>query len=438
MMSQVDQLRAQAQNLRKGKKYEEARALYELMLRDHQGECDKWDRWGYAYCLRKLGRAEEAVAISQEVYEANPDFDYIKNLYGWSLYDLEISKSTEEIAQDVTPFFEAVNTILEISDPQNQYSPYVRTVMKVIEYFSKRATYASDKVIEWTEKLDANSLSLETSSGKNKKGKIIEYPSDRERWYAWLCKALYESGRFEECIALSDEAFQVIPHFHFDHDIWIRWRRALAKGQIGHQDEAIAELKSILQVKHDWFFQRDVARYLYEVGRLDEALEYAASAALDRAGLEFKWELFLLMAQILEAQSELEKARKHVLLAAALRQENDWKASEELDAMLDKLDVDAQDASSRKLSRQLKSFWRSLKFRQMAEMTGRISNLLPHGKAGFISGDDGNDYYFKTRSFQGPRHRIQRGTHVQFRVKENPNPDQRDMALDITEAEKSK
>lgn len=437
-MSQVDQLRAQAQKLRKSKKYKEARALYELMLRDHQGECDKWDRWGYAYCLRKLGRAEEAVGISQEVYEANPDFDYIKNLYGWSLYDLEISKSVEEIAQDVTPFFKAVNTILEISEPRDQYSPYVRTIMKVIEYFSNRATYVPDKIIEWADKLDVNSLSLETSSGKNRKGRRIEYPSDRERWYAWRCKALYEGGHFEECIALSDEALRVIPRFHFNNDVWIRWRQALAKGQMGNHEEAIADLEEVLQVKHDWFLQRDIARLLFEVERVDEALVYAANAALDPAGLEYKWELFLLMAKILEAQSELEKARKHVLLAAALRQENEWKASEELDAMLTRLDVDVKDASSRELSRQLKSFWRSLKFRQMAEMTGRISNLLPHGKAGFISGDDGNDYYFKTRSFQGPRRRIQRGTHVQFRVKENPNPDQRDMALDITEAEKSK
>ncbi len=435
-MSQVDQLRAQAQNLRKGKKYEEARALYESLLRDHQEACDKWDRWGYAFCLRKLGRAEEAVAISREVYEADPDFDYIKNLYGWSLYDLEISKSVQEIAQDVTPFFRAVGTIIDISDPHDQYSPYARTIMKVIEYFNDRATYAPEKVIEWTDKLDAHALSLETSRGKDRRGKTIEYPSDRERWYAWRCKALYEGEYFEECIALSEEALQSIPGFHFNNDIWIRWRRALAKGKLGSHDEAIADLEAVLKIKHDWFLQRDMAWLLYEIGRLDQALEYTAKAALDPAGLEYKWGLFLLMAQILEAQSELEMARKHALLAAALRQENEWKSTENLEAMLTKLGVDAQGVSSRELSRELKSYWGSLKFDKMAEMKGEITSLLPHGNAGFIRGDDGNDYYFKTRSFRGSRHRLKGGLYVHFRIEKNPDPQQRDIALNIVEMER--
>lgn len=430
---QVSQMRDQAQNLRKSKQYDQALALYEVLWREHRDACDKWDGWGYAYCLRKLGRTAEAVDVSREVYEANLDFEYIKNVYGWSLYDLEISKSTEEIAQNVTPFFRTVNAILEISDPYDRYSPYVRTVMKVIDYFNDRATYSAEHILNWTEKLKPDMLSLETSSGKTSEGRVVEYPSDRERWYAWRSKALYEGGRYEECVALSDAALQAIPRFHFSNDVWIRWRRALAKGQMGDREAAIADLDAVLQDKHDWFLKRDMARLLYEEGRLEEALEYAAQAALDPGDLEYKWELFLLMGQILNRMSNLEEARKHVLLAAALREEHEWKATEELEAMLAELDVDAPGASSRELRRELASFWRELKFSQMPQMTGRINNLVGNGNAAFIRGDDGNDYYFKVRSFRGPRNRVQPGVPVRFRVQANPDPNKRDIALDIVE-----
>lgn len=428
-MNNVAEMKQQASALRKQQEYEEAVALYRALWQEHREQCDEWDGWGYAQSLRKLGRSQEALDICREAYPLKPDFDYLRNLYAWCIFDLEIKRDDSEIEKDEGRFFKAADAILKLVEP-GQYSPYMRTILRVIDYYKSRASYPAERILEWCDRIQPERLSNVPGRGPDGKGKTVEYASDREKWYSNRCKALHEAGRFEDCIHCGQEALSGFQRFHHDNDIWFKWRIALSRAELGDKETAIAELQGLLSKKKDWFIHHRIAQYLFELGQADQALAYALNAALAPGDLEYKWELFLLMGNLLKAPSDLEVAQKHILLAAKIRQELDWKMPAELSEAVQRLGIDvSSEVSAEDLHRSLRRHWQSLKVADMPEGKGEIKNLLPHGKAGFIRGDNGEDYYFKISSFRGLRHLLEPGQRVSFHIERNPDPQKRDIAV---------
>jgi tetratricopeptide (TPR) repeat protein/cold shock CspA family protein len=426
----IAELKQQASALRKQRKYEEALPLYQELWQEHRDQCDEWDGWGYAQSLRKLGRSQEALDVCRETYPLKPDFDYVRNLYAWCIYDLEIKRDDSEIQNNQGRFLEAADAILKLVEP-GQYSPYARTLFRVIDYWRSRLSNPGERILEWCDRIPPDQLSNVPQYGPDGKGKTVEYASDREKWYSYRCRALYDAGRFEDCIRCAQEALSQFEKLHHDNDVWFKWRIALSRAELGDQETAISELKALLTRKRDWFIHHRIAQYYLDLGRTDEALEHAIEALLGPgpSDLGFKWELFLLTGRILQARSEMEDARKHVLLAAKVRQEQDWKIPSELTEAASEMDVDlATDVSARELHRELRPYWESLRVADMPEGQGEIKNMLSHGGAGFIRGDDGEDYYFNTKWFEGPAHLLEPGQRVAFQVEENSDPNKCDMA----------
>jgi tetratricopeptide (TPR) repeat protein len=303
--------------------------------------------------------------------------------------------------------------------------------MRVVDYYRQKPTSPAAKILEWCDRIKPEQLSNIPGRGPDGRGSTIEYASDREKWYACRSKALHDLGRFEECIAFSEQALEAFPGFHHDNDVWFRWRIALSKAELGDRETAISELEALLSSKQDWFIHHRIAQYLLELGRTDEALERAIEAVLGPgpSDLGFKWELFLLMGRIFQAREELESARKHTLLAARVRQEQDWSIPSELSRAVNELGVDmTAQGSARDIERELRRQWQSLKVAGMPQGEGEIKTILSHGKAGFVRGQDGEDYYFKTSWFEGPRHMLEPGQRVTFHIEKNPDPNKRDMA----------
>lgn len=430
-MSTVNEMRERAKALRKQGQYAKAEKIFRELWEEHRVECDDWDGWGYAYCLRKLGRPDEALDICREIYKSNPDFDRNRNLYGWCIYDSEMGKTEEEIGKDPAKFFKAADAIVELTS-QDQYSPYVRSVFKVVDYLKSRPSYPADRILEWLDKLELEDLSSDPGKGRDRDGSPIEYASDKEQWYAHRCKALYEGSRYEDCRRFGEQALGEIPEFHYDNDVWIKWRMALSKAEMGDKADAIYDLRELLKFRKEWFIQRDVARLLYEIDRPDAAIKYAVDSALNAGELSYKWEVFLLLGRIYQTRSELEKAKEHILLAAKLRQGEGWKLPPELRSAIEDLGIDVNtEVSTKELLQKLKETWYAVKLSDMPQGKGDIATYKGH--YGFIRGDDGVDYYFKPRSFQGARKRLQPGLRVEFYIERNPDPDEGDIAIHISE-----
>ncbi|MBZ4644068.1 MAG: hypothetical protein JG767_1677 [Deferribacteraceae bacterium] len=52
-MESLEEIRKQASSLRQSQKFSEALPLFKKLW--EEGKNEKWDGWGYAFCLRKLG-----------------------------------------------------------------------------------------------------------------------------------------------------------------------------------------------------------------------------------------------------------------------------------------------------------------------------------------------------------------------------------------------
>ena len=175
---------------------------------------------------------------------------------------------------------------------QDQYSPYVKTIFRVIDYIIKsRASYPANDIINWVDKLDMNGLSQEpfTFIGDDQKHREIQ--SDQEKWFAIKTKALEKNGVYEECIELCEKALLNISKFHYSNDIWFKRRIALSKAHLGDKRKAADELEVLLQNKKEWFIQHELARIHYDLGNIEKALKFAIEAALNFGKNEYKWEL---------------------------------------------------------------------------------------------------------------------------------------------------
>lgn len=432
-MNDIAEMKQRASTLRKGGNYGEAVELFRLLWEEHREECDEWDGWGYAQSLRKLGHSREALEVCREVYPIKPDFDYLRNLYAWCIFDLELKREDTEIAKNERQFFKAANAILDLVEP-GQYSPAARTVMEVVDYLRSKTTPPAAEIFEWLDRLEVDQLSAVASRGPDGKGKTVGYASDREKWYAARCRTLFELGRYQECINWSERALSEFQTFHHDNDIWFKWRIALSQAELGYKESAIAEIEELLSRKKDWFFYHKIAEYLFDLGRPDEALERAVEAVLapGQSDLGFKWKLILLMGRIYETQSEPDKARQHVLLAFKVHQEQEWKIPPELSQAVSELgvDVNAQE-TAKELYQELRRHWKSHRVSNLKAGKGAITSMLGHGKAGFIRDDAGKDYYFKVSSFQGSRNLLKPGQRVVFHIEPNPEPGKRDIAVFI-------
>ena len=306
IMDEVQEIRQKAQAFRKQKRYSDAVGLYQALWNEHRDKCNEWDGWGYATCLRKLGKPETALDICRAVYQFKPEFKAGKNLYAWCIYDTEIRNDDETIKNNEKNFFRAVNAILNLT-VQDEYSPYSKTILRVVDYLSKtKVSFPADDIISWLDKLDANGLSKEPFIIGDIDDIQKEIPSEKEKWYSIKAKVLEKLGRYKDCIDLCEIALTDIDGFHYSGDIWLKRRIALCKDKLGRKDEAAEGLELILQQRKEWFIQHELARIYYELGKNDKALTVAIDSALNFGKDENKWELFLLLAQILIADSRLD------------------------------------------------------------------------------------------------------------------------------------
>jgi cold shock CspA family protein/tetratricopeptide (TPR) repeat protein len=423
----INQIRDNAKSLREKGNYREALEPFRILWEDHRNQCNEWDGWGYAYCLRKTGQSEGALDVCREVYKIKPDFDHVKNLYSWCIYDLEIKKEQEEIEKNQKQFFKAAEAILGLSSQEDKYSPFTRTIFAVLDLLKAKQSYPAEKILEWLNRLDESKLSDE-NVGKDGKS----YASDREKWLSYRCKALLHVKQYQECIDVGLSALQHIDKFHYDNDIWIKRYIAKSKYHLGNYQEAINLFEDILSRKQDWFILKEIALCYIGLDDQETAKNFLIEAAITKGGLGFKWEIFLLLGELFKADNQNVKAKKLISLSKKIRENQGWDIPKELAQAVSSLEIEnVSEINTKQLYKELCSEWKKEKLSKLPIKTGWVNNILPNGKAGFISGDDGNDYYFRLDEFQAKSETIKEDLKVEFHVQENPNPDQNDNAVNI-------
>lgn len=391
------ELSRQAGALRKAKDFAAAMPLYKEIIEDYTDECNEYDWWGYSQCLLKLDIYEEALRISREGLLLFRESSYLRTVYTWSLYHLRIKP---EPVTDRDAFFKAANAIVKLSPADDKYSPLAITVFTVIDLLELDYDENVQQILAWITKLNPEKLSRVPFSFLSHEGKEIENASDFEKYHAILVKAQLETGRYNECIADATYILQEIKRFHHGYDVWIRRQRALAYYKTGKFSESLADYLLVLEQKQDWFLKMELAEVYLAAEDRGKALIYALDAA-DYPGVsKMKVNLYLLIANLFLDAGKHYEAAVHARLVNSLRTREGWSDEQDAWEILGRTtQVTGLPEDFSALMKLAEKIWAENQPKQ-ERSSGTIKSLLPGGNAGFIAGDDGIDYYFRTRDIR--------------------------------------
>ena len=360
---------------------------------------------------------EDAKDIYESIYIEHPEAFTIwdKRFYSWALYQLHVKKP-----EDKTELLEAVDLITQLV-PQEDLSEkdgvcaYTMSMMKLLDYLYKNKDY--ENIIIWSEKLNPDYLSKKTSTFTTDDGREVKLASNKEKYYNWLSKSYQEVEDYDECLRVSKKALEELDQFTNNSDIWFKWRIARSCRELGEYDEAIEYLNDIYRFKKDWFVQWEIAENYFFMGEEEKSLEYAASAALSRGDSDKKIKLYSLLEDLLE-DDDPEIALKHSYLIYSIRLHNEWNIDEGLEEEIANAGLDTENTEYWKIERELKSYWKDLKFKNQQPTFGVISRIFPHGKTGFVKDESGHSYFFNGFEFKGDPNKYREGVKVSFYIEE--------------------
>lgn len=360
--------------------------------------------------FKKENKIDESEEIYREYWEKSPeDFsEFDKTTFSWILYKKYIkdNENLEEILESA----ELITDMKKQEDQSknNKYPcPYTLAVLKVLENLNKNSDF--EEVVMWAEMINPEYLSQKASDFNGRK-----YPSNKEKYYSQLTKALLKLDEIDRCYELSKEALELE---ELTDDIWFKWRLAKCANEIGEYDEAIEYLKYIITKKPDWYIKAEIANSYYFNGDFENSLSYAIDAVLTSAPSESKVNVYSLIADLVEDEYP-DEALQNRYLEYSIRLNKGWKIDERLSEKIEEAGLDTENTEYWKIEKELKNFWNELKYKDQQPQYGIISNILPHGKSGFIQSEDGKSYYFKKFDFKGNMEEYQIGTSVSFYLEE--------------------
>jgi tetratricopeptide (TPR) repeat protein len=396
-----------AEILRKNGNYVEA---CEQFAQIWQQNPSSFAGWRYAFCLRKIGRLEDAERIARDALAKFPDDVYTKAEMGWILYEKELKPAREESDLGRVVYF--ANQILKLNPARMALAKVALAVMKVAK---GRKNWKV--LLEWADRLKPEDLSNEPMVFDGKRGM-----SELEMWYVGRARALLELDRFGEARRFAQAGLNVFPD-----EIFLRRTAALALAYSGDLAGGIAEMRALLTHRRaDWYMKAELAYLEYRAGNFEEAYRLICDAVSNpRQSEEYKLEYFVTLAQIAQRLGKLDVAAAHITLTKMIRSDRGWKIPPELihveNELLEAFQESNQDWPE--LPQDLKGlltlcrrYWQEGKNEGLQFYRG-IIKPYPEGRHfTYIKRDDGGeDVYVAVREL--PKDCLQPGTHVEFALK---------------------
>ncbi|ADR19508.1 tetratricopeptide repeat protein [Calditerrivibrio nitroreducens] len=399
-MEDSDKKRKEAMLLRQQHRYEEALPIYRQLWENDQR--NPWDGWGLALCLQQLKQYKESIDICEEIIKKHGNYDYIKNLYIWSLF---YYIKNETLSNDEFEYI--AKKILE--NTTNEDKIFSAVILKWIHRLKGEPNYPALKILKLLDMLDINRLNKEALE-ITQDGKKIEIASEYEQYFMHKSKALYELSEYEKCIEISNAAITSLKRFHYNNDIWFKWRIALSFKNMQRYDESLEKLIEIVRIKKDWFIQKEIAEIYFIQNKYDDALSFAIDSILNAGEIDKKIYVIILLCEIFEKKQMHYEAGLHYLLAKNIIDKNGWKIQVPIQ-LKDKFNDFGAQAND--IHRELKKIWNQINDAKMDRYDGIIINYLSNNQAGFIKCHN-QTYYFKVADLYGKKEDYSIGTKVTF------------------------
>ncbi len=417
--------------------YEQGRKEELIALKDDPETLDHFSEWDYMYtgrALYDLKRYEECLELYKIFHGKYPMSSMMDNQMGWSLYHARL-KNFDFERGNAREFKRQAEFVIEHSDG-SVYSPRWRTTVllcdAVLEGKFGRDGRETERVDGYLDLVDPDTLSDQcgvTSEGR-------EIASDREKWYILRIKIKNARGLWDECYDWAEKGLQTIRPLHYSNDLW--WPNYQAKCRI-HQGRPAEARELLLQAingknVNGWDIYNTLFKACRDLGEEKDALRYAAEAVTNPSAEPVKMgKLFDQISEYLMTIGKKEEAYLHRQLAISTYRENRRTYQEKENDRDIPADMAGLDFQSTR--RRLLPVWNEWKEAGRTYYTGEIKNILPNGRSGFLTADNGEDYYYSIRDFRRKRVNPEQGMKVRFTLEERLDRRKNEMkatAVDIT------
>lgn len=237
----------------------------------------------------------------------------------------------------------------------------------------------------------------------------------KERWYFIMIDSLYGRKDYDDAIRYVNEAIVSLPNSKTEAKLWIMYKLAKIHYDMGNYEDSLKILDDISSVKKESFVYGFIARNYYALNDYDNAMKYAVDAVLVNKAVQNNLSNYMLLGDILDKKGYKEESIKHYYLVYTFRKADGRKIPDDLSLIIERENLDMENKNFRKILKELRPFWKELKFSTMERYDGRIEKVFNEKRFGFIDCDAFQEgVYFQFKDFKDEEYFICEGVNVSF------------------------
>ena len=398
---------------------------YRGLINKYQGkkedELDVWQLYWICKSYYKLKEYAKFQLMYKKYISKKPEKDLLRNFNLWSYFHSVINvKEVEE-----RNFFKCAEYIISNCEQEDEFSPYTATVLKVIKHIKATSVNLNyENIYNWTGYLNPNLISDKEKVLTDENGKETKYASDKEQWYCDRSKACLRLEKYEECIKVCEEGlgksnqFTNNIKFHGQNEIWLKSRIGKCKRMIGDLEEAKKIFSRLVLESDNFSLKSELAEIYEELNEEELSKRYYYEAVLSNGAIKSKINIIEKIGDILIEDGNLQSGKLHYLFVKSIREEENWKISNELINKINILENVECTIDEKQLQRKCKEIWSKELKRMLPVGNGVIKNLLKGGNSGFIKAEN-RELYFNTRNILGRKTDELIGKKVDFSIIES-------------------
>ncbi len=390
---------SEAEELRRNRKHAEALPTFEEAWKArHHPDVG----WRYANCLRNVGRPAEALAVCEQILEAEPDHLQAKREAVWAVY---ASAFRPAIERSDLPAAVAAARRMEALGADGF------ALKRIALALPRLAKQHGDwnAVLEWTGKVEPRELDPNPRSDRDR-----VYLPERLLWYFARVRALLELGLLSEVLELVENAERDFPG---QKDLQ-RWK-AMALARQGDVAAALEIMRRVSAREKDAYIHDTLAEIAEQAGNADLAFAATCRALAAPGKIPVKIRSIERLARLAADRGDAETAVLNVRLALAVREREGWKIRFELEDLASRaesmLEKPLPELPYDQLLERCRRTWQSAAEVPDGEGDGTVE-AVPEGKSfAFIRLEDGRDVFTPLEVL--PPALRKRGTRVHVRWK---------------------
>lgn len=314
------------------------------------------------FLMRRTNRYERFEEITDNAIRWCANDSFVMKKVGWIYYSKYV-KTGERRRRISAAQFIVNNTKLE-----DKFSPYIRTVLRMIKYFHELEEYS--KVLEWAELLDYRKLPDTARVYSNESG-VMALPSDRVEYALKKSHALMKLKKYRDTVRFLEE---VLSSGVCGRDVkYLKFRLAKAYYYLRSFDKALELFKALRREREEWYIDAYISDIFYTQNEKEKALKYAIYALLEKGDLHMKKRM---IDRVLSMTDDKDARKK------------------EIKKILSKIEEGMEMNSTEK--RRAEAIFRSY----LPVRTGHVVHVMLNG-CGFIRDDNGDEYFFPGRDYPG-------------------------------------